>query len=76
MARAQPLAALSPQLARLCRDEIRPFWEETLRLSATRSRRDLLTDLAALAPVIFALGGPEAIEETCRAIEDVGRWWP
>jgi hypothetical protein len=41
-----------------------------------RSRSELLADLAALAPVIAALGGPEAIAETCRAIEDVGRWWP
>jgi hypothetical protein len=52
------------------------LWRETLQLSATRSRRELLADLAALAPVITALGGAEAIAETCRAIEDVGRWWP
>jgi len=33
-------------------------------------------DLPALAPVIAALGGAEAVAETCRAIQDVGRWWP
>jgi len=32
--------------------------------------------LAAFTPVILALGGPEALEETARAIVDVGRWWP
>jgi hypothetical protein len=32
--------------------------------------------LAALSPVIEALGGREAIEETAQAILDVGRWWP
>jgi len=33
-------------------------------------------DLPALAPVIAALGGVEAVVETFRAIQDVGRWWP
>jgi len=33
-------------------------------------------DLPALEPVIAALGGVEAVAETCRAIQDVGQWWP
>ena len=39
-------------------------------------RKELLANLCALAPVIAALGGPEALAETFRAIQDVGRWWP
>ncbi len=74
--RAQILAALAPRVAAMAQAEVLPLWRETLRFSAKRSRRDLLADLAALAPVIATLGGPEAIAETCRAIEDVGRWWP
>jgi hypothetical protein len=74
--RARALKAVATRLLALPPAEVLPLWVETLRLCATRSRRDLLADLAALAPVIAALGGPEAIEETCRAIEDVGRWWP
>jgi len=27
-------------------------------------------------PVIAKLGGAEAVAETFRAIQDVGRWWP
>ena len=33
-------------------------------------------DSIALIPIIAALGGPEALVETVRAIQDVGRWWP
>jgi hypothetical protein len=73
--RAGALAAIAPYMAALAYQAL-PLWGETLRISATRSRRDLLADLGALEPVIAKLGGPEAIEETCRAIEDVGRWWP
>jgi hypothetical protein len=74
--RAWALAVLAPCLAALPRSQVLPLWEETLCLSTTRSRRDVLADLGALAPVIASLGGSEAIEAACRAIEDVGRWWP
>jgi hypothetical protein len=76
LARAYALQALAPRLAALPRSQVLPLWEDTLRLSATRSRRDLLADLGALAPVLAKLGGSEALDEACRAIEDVGRWWP
>ncbi len=74
--RAQALAALAPKLAKLNRGKLLPLWEETLRFSSTHSRADLLADFDALAPIIAALGGAEAICESCRAIQDVGRWWP
>ncbi len=51
-------------------------WEETLCIHATGSRSNLLLVLDHLVPVITALGGSEAIDETCRAIDDVGCWWP
>ncbi|HKM55588.1 MAG TPA: hypothetical protein VJY33_19440 [Isosphaeraceae bacterium] len=74
--RARALAALAPKLAKLIRAQVLPLWEETLRFSSTHSRADLLADLDALAPIIAALGGAEAICESCLAIQDVGRWWP
>jgi hypothetical protein len=70
------LAALAPHLARLSREALSPLWYATLQLSATRFRKDLLADLRALVPVLAALGGDQAVAETCRAIQDVGRWWP
>jgi hypothetical protein len=40
------------------------------------SRKVFLTELSDLGPVIAKLGGKDAIIETIRAIQDVGRWWP
>jgi tetratricopeptide (TPR) repeat protein len=74
--RAYALATLAPRLAALPLAEALPIWEETLRRSGTRSRHQLMTDLTDLAPAIVAIGGSEAIAQTCQAIEDVGRWWP
>ncbi len=75
--RAQVLAGLEPHVAQLPSQQLYPAWQETLSVLAIRStRRDLVSDLRALAPVIAALGGEEAVAETFRAIQDVGRWWP
>lgn len=52
------------------------LWPEILHALANCSRQNLLADLRALVPVIFALGGTEAAEETAQAILDVKRWWP
>jgi hypothetical protein len=56
--------------------EFYSVWYETLQILAARTRQDLLIDIQALGPVIAKLGGEEAIAETFRAIQDVGRWWP
>jgi len=57
--RSQALAALAPQLqlAELTPATRSPLWSKTLHLLATRSRRDLLTDLIALVPLLTAWGG-------------------
>ena len=74
--RSQALAALAPQLAELTPATLSPLWSRTLRLLATGTREGLLGDLCVLVPVLAALGGAEAVAETFRAIQDVGRWWP
>jgi hypothetical protein len=80
--RAAALAALAPYLAAFPRPALGRWWLEEqqganlLHFLARRMRRNLLADLAALAPVIHALGDEDAIAETFRAIQDVGRWWP
>jgi hypothetical protein len=56
--------------------EAYPLWCQTLHGSATRVRSALLSDLGALTPVIFRLGGEAAIAESTSAIADVGRWFP
>ena len=74
--RGKALSDISLDLAGLPPSVLYPLWQETLHVLAQRTRSDLLSDLCALTPVILALGGPEALEETARAIVDVGRWWP
>jgi hypothetical protein len=74
--RGEALERLAPYLAQLSGPELYPVWQEMLPLLVTRARRDLLAGLCALEPVIAALGGEEAVEETFQAVQDVGRWWP
>ncbi|MGB9800252.1 MAG: hypothetical protein ACPLUL_09185, partial [Thermanaerothrix sp.] len=74
--RAKVLSALAAHRALLSHPVLYPLWAETLPILASRTRTDLLSDLPALIPLIHALGGEQAIVETFRAIQDVGRWWP
>lgn len=74
--RATVLAELAPQLVQLPEAELLLLWQQALSYSAFRTRSHLLSELCALTPVITALGGPEAITETLRAIRDVSHWWP
>ena len=68
--RSEALAGLALRLAELPPATLYPLWSKTIRLSATRTREDLLGDLCALVPVLAALGGTEATAETFR---DPGR---
>jgi hypothetical protein len=74
--RMEAMDGLAPRLAQLPCQYLYPLWQETLHLLAARTRKNLLLDLGALSPAIAALGGAEAVAETFRAIQDVGRWWP
>ena len=74
--RARALAALIPGLTALPPQLLYQTWDATLPALASRTRSDLLSDLGILEPTIFALGGQDAVVETFRAIQDVGRWWP
>lgn len=46
-----------------------------LRHLSKRGRRNLLSDLARLAPALAAVGD-DAVVQTFRAIRDVRQWWP
>jgi hypothetical protein len=74
--RTKALSELAAHLVALPPAFLYPLWCNTLPILAARRRKDVLSDLPAVAPVIQALGGLEAIAETLRAIQDVGRWWP
>ncbi|NES66933.1 MAG: hypothetical protein F6K24_17595 [Okeania sp. SIO2D1] len=55
--------------------QLYPLWQDTLHTLSLRTRPELLSDITALTPVIFVLGGEEAIDNTAIAIQDVSRWW-
>ncbi len=74
--RAKALEALAQRLVERPVEELRSLWPGLLAHLTQRSRKDLLSDLRALTPVITKLGGDEAIDELFHAIQDVGRWWP
>ncbi len=52
------------------------MWKDALHSLARHPRKDLLGDLAALAPLIEHLGGQSAMEEFFYALRDVTTWWP
>lgn len=73
------LSGLAPHMAAwVIRDRasVNDTWVPMIHFLAARTRRNLFSDLRALAPIIEAFGGSESIAETFLAIQDVGRWWP
>lgn len=69
------LSALAVRLMELRCDDLYPLWSKASHRLARRNRANLLSDLAAVAPVIKAIGGHLALAETIVAVRDVGRWW-
>ena len=74
--RAEVLSALVEKLSQIPKTQLYPLWQNTLHTLSLSTRRNLLlSDITALTPVIFSLGGEEAIKNTAIAIQDVSRWW-
>ncbi|NEP77264.1 MAG: hypothetical protein F6K39_03205 [Okeania sp. SIO3B3] len=73
--RANVLNALADKLTQMPKTQLYPLWQDTLHTLSLRTRPDLLSDITALTPVIFYLGGEEAIKNTAITIQDVSRWW-
>jgi hypothetical protein len=74
--RTRALAMMTPYFASLPRDTLHSTWCKMLPVLACDTRSFLVQDVGALAPVIDAMGGEEAVAEALRAIQDIGRWWP
>jgi hypothetical protein len=74
--RSSILAGLAPYVKRLPIVRLYALWCETLPTLATRTRPDLLSDLEALASMITALGGQEALSAMGQAIVESGKWFP
>lgn len=74
--RVEALKQLAPYLPSLPAEDLLPIARILLHRLAQESRQDQMRYFQHLGSVIFALGGQQAVEETFRAILDVGRWWP
>ncbi len=73
--RAKALNALALPLLEMPTTQLFHLWQQTLHQLSLRTRRDLLTDIEKLVPIIFALGGEATIASVARAIQNVARWW-
>ena len=73
--RADALSSLALQLSQIQKTALFAHWRETLHILSVHTRPNLLRDISALTPVIFTLGGKEAVKDTAFAIQDVSRWW-
>jgi hypothetical protein len=67
---------LIPLLLRLPPDERRDACRQLLDLLSQRPRLQALEPTYAMAPLIAAVGGTEAVTDTFEALQDVMGWWP
>ncbi len=73
--RNQALSSLADKLCQIPKTQLFSCWQDTLHTLSTYARPSLLADIGALTPVIFTLGGKQAVKDTATAIQDVSRWW-
>ena len=57
-------------------DRLLSLTEWRLRLRSNGIRRDLLTDIRPMVPVLERLGGNSAITQLADGIIDSSKWWP
>ncbi len=70
------LESLAPHMTALEDTSLKMLLRAILDALAPSGRRALLRGLAAIAPLIFQVGGVRECELTVEAILDVRRWWP
>ncbi len=73
--RVYALSALAEKLSQVQKNQLFPLWQDILHTSSFYTRKYVLTDIQAFTPVIFSLGGQQAVKNTASAIQDVSRWW-
>lgn len=56
-------------------NDVFSMWQEILKLLSRLEREKFQQVIQELVPVIFNLGGKEALTEVATAIQDVSRWW-
>ena len=74
--RAETFEGAVSQLLELPAAELLGVWQRIFASLDRYARADVLGGVAVLAPALAKLGGPEAVHESARALQDVGAWWP
>ena len=64
------------RLARIPAVVLYPAWSDALKQASSQPRIRLLDIIADWMPVLVALGGATAADETFQAIDNVSHWWP
>jgi hypothetical protein len=72
--RTKTLNKLTPLL--LDHPDCSKIWKDFLHKRSFLCRPNLLSDLANMTSIIYALGAKEAIFSVVQATEDISRWWP
>jgi hypothetical protein len=73
--RAQAIKAVAPLWLKAPKSFGTLLWKDTLFNAAKRPRPSFLSDLQSLAPVLYHVGGTEAVKEVLQATQDITRWW-
>ncbi|WP_293346923.1 MULTISPECIES: NB-ARC domain-containing protein [unclassified Microcoleus] len=59
------------------KNEVYKMWLEIMKTTLSKLKRpEFHENIDALTPVVYKLGGKDAIMEIVTAIQDVARWWP
>ena len=75
-ARVKLLIYLAPIFQGLPTAVLITLWTQVQAGMFAHYRPNALADIRLMSLAVAKLGGAEAITETIRAIQDVGRWWP
>ena len=74
--RSDMIKRLAPWIVKRLASDTNSIMQKFLRKLASHSRKDTYSEIAAVAPVISAIGGKKALLQTNEAMKDVARWWP
>ena len=73
--RAHALSKLAEKLSQMEQNQLFPYWRDTLHILSVGTRKNLLSDIKVLIPIISSLGDKKGLKHTADAILDVSRWW-
>ena len=68
------LIALASRMSKMPKDELLPLWQTMRNWLSQQSRQEFAHHVLTLTPVIYAIGGQEAVVEALIEIQNVERW--